>query len=187
MYRLPPETVAANLAMRLYDGLLPEKECQLMPAAEFIISGRLQLSYGGELQGPAAFCRFIVTPRWHDKIPRVICEETWRAPGSDEWHIADSGELCVDYHLYWRDVISDVNRKHGLCPTADFAAAWLQSSTAELLYRHLMRHRGTFTEWRPEWDYWPHSKKAALAEYKRMRRAQTRRVRRDGRDPLSQS
>lgn len=188
MYPVPATTMAANLAMRIHDALSAPKDCLLdLPAARFIVAGRLQLRYGGRLEKEKARCRFLVDHRWIEDIPQVICDEPWRAPDSNDWHINDEGLLCIEFNAHWMDVIGRLNRKHGLCPTADYAAAWLMRSSAELLYRHLLRSRGTITEWRPEWDYWPHSKEMALAEYKKIRRAQFRRAPRHAHGRLSQS
>ena len=91
-----------------------------------------------------------------EKVPRVRCDEEWRAPGDPDWHIDDKGFLCAELGLRWADEIKQVYDKRGMCEAADYAARWLLNSTATLLYRQRLLFQGVIPRWQDQWNYWPH-------------------------------
>jgi hypothetical protein len=166
-----PEIVTVNLAMRICEKLGPPKHCQRDFGNEYIVVGKVPLSHGAIKTKAKAKCRFHISPDWTKKMPLVVCEEAWRAPGNNsEWHISDRGGLCTELELRWRDEVHSVYRSKGLCPAADFAADWLLNSTATLLGRHLMLFRNIVSRWDDSWEYWAHEKLPGEAEYTKLKR-----------------
>jgi len=159
------KAIPPNLAMRLYDGITSPKMYVITKGVEHRVSGLVSLSHSQVNTRALASCHFVVTPAWMEEIPRVRCDEPWRAPEDPEWHIDNEGYLCAELGLRWADEIKQTYCQRGACAAADYAAKWLLNSTATLLYRQRLRFRGVIPRWQNQWNYWAHWR-AGEAEYR---------------------
>ena len=114
-----------------------------------------------------ARCSFDISTNWVQKIPIVICRESWVIRKPPEWHVYEDGNLCFEFELNWGYKLSAMVDKytHGLA--AEYATKWLLSSTRSLLNRHLFAVRAGIKSWNADWNYWPHGHDDASKEFLR--------------------
>ncbi len=129
------------------------------------VRGRLKLSADGT---DCADCHFVVPSFWMERMPQVMCYDSWLRAGDADWHVfADGRSLCWQYPDFWKKELGKFKTKNDPAATLDYAARWCLNEVRSLLGKHIIADQMNITEWQPEWPAWPHGATAAAADFAR--------------------
>ncbi len=131
-----------------------------------VVCGELKLVENGAPQNSKARCSFMISPKWTEHRPKVLCNEHWVKKEVD-WHIYKpwhdkyiychiDNSICYQYWWEWGCCISSVTNELGQKAAIEAALAMLLNYPADLLWKHKLAYRYGITKWPKEWDQWGH-------------------------------
>ncbi len=135
-----------------------------------LLSGHIGLSHDDIATQEAAAITIEVPQQWKQVPPLVRSFEPW-IKRSIEWHTFTriDGVLCYVFDGHWQHHLQNLSRRELDEPIAQIASDWCLNSVSWLLYRHLYAYETGQSEWNPLWGGWPHSPKAAWAEFESLK------------------
>ena len=145
----------------------------ITPSAPHAVGKRLTIAVRGQIELPdgnaelrdLADCSFEIATTWRIHPPHVDCHEAWFRNCNLDWHSYQTGGLCYEFQVFWKDRLAQMEAETGTDRALQFAVDWCLKGVGNLLSKHLLGERLGLKTWPTKWSSWPHGFEAANRIY----------------------